>query len=353
MRESPSEREADFSRFAHAVHPAMLRTARLLTGDPYAAQDLAQSALLRIYMSWGRSDTWDNPQAYARRTLVNVHATWRRRHWYREIPHRSPREQGQTKDPAQRWGDLVDLERALAALPSRAAHGPGPEVLRGPERGAGRAAAGVLGGDGQIQDEQGSGPYPRAGGTVRTCKEGAGMNDFDGRGQEELRSGLKGLADQQVPVPAPVREVVERGRRRRRVRVAGAVTAVVACAVVAGVLSGSQSAPDERRSACGGRRTDGIGDVRGADGLGGGLRIRIRTGTGSGPPRGGSRRSMRPSPAVRCWARRIRSTGASIAGRGTCGSRGGSGRRRARCHCRRGCRESTGRTPLRWWCLAM
>ncbi|WP_406088459.1 SigE family RNA polymerase sigma factor [Kitasatospora purpeofusca] len=118
VRESPSEREADFSRFAHAVHPAMLRTARLLTGDPYAAQDLAQSALLRIYMSWGRSDTWDNPQAYARRTLVNVHATWRRRHWYREIPHRSPREQGQTKDPAQRWGDLVDLERALAALPA-------------------------------------------------------------------------------------------------------------------------------------------------------------------------------------------------------------------------------------------
>ncbi|MEK2494363.1 sigma factor [Kitasatospora purpeofusca] len=118
VRDSPSEREADFSRFAHDVHPAMLRTARLLTGDPHAAQDLAQSALLRIYMSWGRSGTWDNPAAYARRTLVNVHATWRRRHWYREIPHRSPREQGQAQDPAQRWGDLVDLERALAALPA-------------------------------------------------------------------------------------------------------------------------------------------------------------------------------------------------------------------------------------------
>ncbi|MFD4903937.1 hypothetical protein [Kitasatospora purpeofusca] len=75
------------------------------------------------------------------------------------------------------------------------------------------------------------------------------MNDFEGREQDELRSGLRGLADQQVPVPAPVREVVERGRRRRRVRVAGAVTAVVACAVVAGVLSGTQSAPDERRPA--------------------------------------------------------------------------------------------------------
>lgn len=118
MRDSVSAREAEFVRFAETVHPAMLRTARLLTGDPHTAQDLAQAALLRIYLSWGRSDAWDNPAAYARKTLVNVHATWRKRFWHREVPHHEP-------DTTARWDDdrarstdnLVDLERALAALP--------------------------------------------------------------------------------------------------------------------------------------------------------------------------------------------------------------------------------------------
>jgi RNA polymerase sigma-70 factor (sigma-E family) len=118
VRDSPSDREAEFISFAAHVHPAMLRTARLLTGDPDTAQDLAQAALLRIYLSWGRSNAWDNPSAYARKTLVNVHATWRRRFWHREVPHEDPGEPLRPDDPAQGWSDLVDLERALAALPA-------------------------------------------------------------------------------------------------------------------------------------------------------------------------------------------------------------------------------------------
>jgi RNA polymerase sigma-70 factor (sigma-E family) len=117
VRDSPSKREAEFVRFAETVHPAMLRTARLLTGDPYTAQDLVQASLLRIYQSWGRSGAWDNPAAYARKTLVNVHATWRKRFWHREVPHDEPGEQAHGVDRADAWGDLVDLERALAALP--------------------------------------------------------------------------------------------------------------------------------------------------------------------------------------------------------------------------------------------
>ncbi|MHA6760333.1 SigE family RNA polymerase sigma factor [Streptacidiphilus sp. PAMC 29251] len=117
MRDTPSTREADFVRFTESVHPAMLRTARLLTGDPHTAQDLVQAALLRIYLSWGRSDSWDNPAAYARKTLVNVHATWHKRFWHREVPHDEPGDPSQGADPARQWDDLVDLERALAALP--------------------------------------------------------------------------------------------------------------------------------------------------------------------------------------------------------------------------------------------
>ena len=117
MRDSSSRREADFVRFAEAVSPAMLRTARLLAGDPHTAQDLVQAALLRIYLCWGRSDAWDNPGAYARRTLVNVHATWRKRFWHREVPHDEPGAQARWDDRSPGTDDLVDLERALAALP--------------------------------------------------------------------------------------------------------------------------------------------------------------------------------------------------------------------------------------------
>jgi RNA polymerase sigma factor (sigma-70 family) len=56
-----------------------MRYARLLTGDPIDAEDLLQTALLRLSKRWGQRI--DAPVAYVRTTLVNLAKDgYRRRH---------------------------------------------------------------------------------------------------------------------------------------------------------------------------------------------------------------------------------------------------------------------------------
>lgn len=112
-------READgFDAFVLARRRALLRMAWLLTGDWHLAEDLVQTALLRCYPRWSRISR-DNPDAYVRRAMVTVHASWWRRRWRGETP---------TADLPDRPGighdvDVMDLRcsvaAALASLPLR------------------------------------------------------------------------------------------------------------------------------------------------------------------------------------------------------------------------------------------
>ena len=47
-------RDDEFAAFVAARYRALVRTGLLLTGDTGHAEDLAQSALIRTYLSWGR-----------------------------------------------------------------------------------------------------------------------------------------------------------------------------------------------------------------------------------------------------------------------------------------------------------
>jgi RNA polymerase sigma-70 factor (sigma-E family) len=72
---------SDFDEFVVGRSPALLRTAVLLVGDRDDAEDLLQTALLRVARHWSRA--LDNPDAYTRRILVNLaydHSRRRRRH---------------------------------------------------------------------------------------------------------------------------------------------------------------------------------------------------------------------------------------------------------------------------------
>jgi RNA polymerase sigma-70 factor (sigma-E family) len=62
----------DFVEFAEAAAPRLRRTAFLLCGDWHAAEDLAQSALANVFVSWRRIRRRDAAYAYATRTLVNL-----------------------------------------------------------------------------------------------------------------------------------------------------------------------------------------------------------------------------------------------------------------------------------------
>jgi Sigma-70 region 2 len=63
------------------------RTAYLLCGDWYTADDLVSTALVRLLRHWRRVSTMDNPDAYVRRTLLRAWLDERRR----RRPHALPR----------------------------------------------------------------------------------------------------------------------------------------------------------------------------------------------------------------------------------------------------------------------
>lgn len=107
----PQEPEG-LREFVAARQAAMLRPAWMLTGDWHLAEDLLQGSLARVLPHWARLQREGNPEAYLRRTMVNLYATWWRRRWRGEHPTATMAEQVEQSDP---YGE-VDLRDALARL---------------------------------------------------------------------------------------------------------------------------------------------------------------------------------------------------------------------------------------------
>ena len=76
--------EAEFDDFVRGHLTALTGFGRLLTGHDARSQDLVQEALARTYLRWKRSGAPDDPLAYVRRAMVNLHANWWRRLFSRE-----------------------------------------------------------------------------------------------------------------------------------------------------------------------------------------------------------------------------------------------------------------------------
>jgi Sigma-70 region 2 len=76
----------DFSAFAVSRWSGLVRLAFGLTGDRWAAEDLAQAALARAYVAWRRVSRADDPDAYLRRLLVDASNRRFRRHRVAEQP---------------------------------------------------------------------------------------------------------------------------------------------------------------------------------------------------------------------------------------------------------------------------
>lgn len=113
-----AEDERGFRDFVVARQGALLRRAWLLTGDWGSAEDLVQSALLRVWPRWGRVTATGQEDDYVRKVMLNQYLTARRRRWTREAP------MAELPEPASADGyadvDVrVVLSRAVAALPRR------------------------------------------------------------------------------------------------------------------------------------------------------------------------------------------------------------------------------------------
>ena len=69
----------EFIEFATIASPRLRRTAFLLCGDWHTAEDLTQTTLAKLFVSWRRISQLDAVQAYATPTLVNSYLAGQRR----------------------------------------------------------------------------------------------------------------------------------------------------------------------------------------------------------------------------------------------------------------------------------
>lgn len=102
-----------FRAYAAARRSDLRRTAYLMCGDWYLADDLVQDALAKLFVHWRRIRAKGEVDAYVRRMLVNGYLATHRRAWRREVA---------TADlpdvPARVEGDIGTRDLLLRALAS-------------------------------------------------------------------------------------------------------------------------------------------------------------------------------------------------------------------------------------------
>ncbi len=79
-----SEKDAEFEAYMLARQPSLLRTAYLISGDRHTAEDLVQTALAKLYLSWDKVQKRELLDGYVRRIIVNEHNSLWRRAWKRK-----------------------------------------------------------------------------------------------------------------------------------------------------------------------------------------------------------------------------------------------------------------------------
>ncbi len=105
---------AGFADFVSARSRALHRTAYLLCLDQMEAEDLVQTALIKVWRAWDRVE---DPEAYTRTTILRTFISSRRRRWWGERP---TDEVGATVAATTPDVDAsVDLSRLVSTLPPR------------------------------------------------------------------------------------------------------------------------------------------------------------------------------------------------------------------------------------------
>jgi RNA polymerase sigma-70 factor (sigma-E family) len=112
--------DVDFDLWAAERGHSLLVFATAVTGNREAARDAVQDALVAVYLRWRRLVAVGEPDAYARRIIVNRHISWWRKLGRRERLTAFDIDHPTAVAPAQ--DGLADAElarRLLAELPAR------------------------------------------------------------------------------------------------------------------------------------------------------------------------------------------------------------------------------------------
>ncbi|MFI6641322.1 SigE family RNA polymerase sigma factor [Streptomyces sp. NPDC050504] len=108
-----SEDESALHAFVEGRRGALYRSAYLLCGDRDEAEDLVQTALVKVVLGGRRLGRIENLEAYARGALVKTFIASRRRFWRREQAY------GEVPDRAEESTDAdtgIAVRAALAGL---------------------------------------------------------------------------------------------------------------------------------------------------------------------------------------------------------------------------------------------
>lgn len=110
-----NDRDATYVEFVAARQDHLRRIALAVTGDWHSADDVLQTALLKLYFAWPRIRADGNPEAYARRIIMRCDVDRRRRPWRRERPTDLLPDRAATETPGPE--EQSALFEALRALP--------------------------------------------------------------------------------------------------------------------------------------------------------------------------------------------------------------------------------------------
>ncbi len=107
-----------FNEFVTTRSHRLLRTARMLTRDWAAAEDLLQDAMAKAWFAWSRID--GDPEPYVRRIIATSFISQSRRLWRREMPTADVNDQiTDGSDDIRTSDDRDALWQALGRLPAR------------------------------------------------------------------------------------------------------------------------------------------------------------------------------------------------------------------------------------------
>ena len=110
--------EADFLGWVTTSRDGLRKTAFLLCGDWFLADDLVQDALTRLFGVWGRVSASGDPGPYARKIVVNLYLDHRRRPSRREVPLAEWPDRGIGEQPNAVDGESDRLMTALRQVPT-------------------------------------------------------------------------------------------------------------------------------------------------------------------------------------------------------------------------------------------
>ena len=108
-----------FREYVEARSPALMRAAWLLTGNESAAQDLVQTALVRMWPRWAKVQRAGGVDAYVRKVLMTTYIDGRRRRWHAEVPTAVLPDDPSATDAHAAAELRLSVRRALAELPPR------------------------------------------------------------------------------------------------------------------------------------------------------------------------------------------------------------------------------------------